>query len=73
MAGTGKSIDAKLASEIEADIAEIDGKPDAPKAKPGPKPKPEPEHFKDCEICMGTGLINEHTLCEACSGSGRAL
>lgn len=72
-----KKIDPKLAQDIEEDMAEVD------KNQPPKKVATESEKIKtepcDCTggpgknktpETRGTGLIDDHTLCGRCGGSG---
>jgi DnaJ-class molecular chaperone len=65
-------IDPKLAQDIEAEMAEIDGR--APERK-STKSSVESEAC-DCtglspEGTPGTGLLDDHTQCPKCEGTGK--
>jgi DnaJ-class molecular chaperone len=64
-----RKIDPKLAQDIEEDMAELDGQPRA---------KKQSVKSETCD-CMGlsqngqpgTGLIDDHTICPKCQGTGK--
>jgi DnaJ-class molecular chaperone len=64
MAFGRNKVDPHIATQIEQDIAEIDGTKPKPEAKPRDTGKSAP-----CPDCTG-GLTEDRQLCPTCGGNG---